>query len=149
VLKQAIYLAGPNTFRHAATLGGLVASGEPDSELLALLIAMDAALSFADRDDISVAGFLRQPVRGLITHIRIPSLSGEGNVQRVARTPADKPIVAVVAWNGRVAASGIAPHPVLLEDDTTVTHPGDFRGSQEYRAAMLDVLRRRAMSPDS
>ncbi|MCA9935643.1 MAG: FAD binding domain-containing protein, partial [Anaerolineales bacterium] len=45
LLRQAITLAGPNTYRNAATLGGTIASRLPDSELLAALLVLDAVLT--------------------------------------------------------------------------------------------------------
>lgn len=151
LLKLAVYRAGPNTFRNAATLGGVIGSREPDSELLALLLAMEAELLFADRDSLRLVDYLAPDdrPRGLITEIRIPRIEGAGGLERVARTPADTPIVSVAVWKTHhltVGASGISPRPSLVDPDhLQVTHPGDFRGSVEYRRAMLSVLLRRAM----
>lgn len=151
LLKLAVYRAGPNTFRNAATLGGVIGSREPDSELLALLLAMEAALVFADRDSLSLADYLTPDERpkGLITEIHVPWAGGIGSLERVARTPADSPIVSVAVWKTSrimVGASGISPRPTLVDvNHLQVTHPGDFRGSTAYRQEMLTVLLRRAL----
>ncbi len=47
LLQTAIAYAGPNTCRNAATMGGVIASRLPDSELLAALLALDAELALA------------------------------------------------------------------------------------------------------
>ncbi len=152
ILKVAIYRAGANTFRNAATLGGLIASREPDSELLALLLTLHTTLIFADREPLSLADYLAPDERlhGLITDVQIPYAGGIGAIERVARTPADTPIVAVAVWKMgqemNVAACGISARPMLVEmDNLQVTHPGDFRGSVDYRREMLTVLLRRAL----
>lgn len=151
LLKLAVYRAGPTTFRNAATLGGVVGSREPDSELLALLLAMEAVLDFADRDSLSLADYLTPDERpeGLITEIRIPWAGGIGSLERVARTPADSPIVSVAVWKTTrivVGASGISPRPMLVDvNNLQVTHSGDFRGSTAYRREMLTVLLQRAL----
>lgn len=41
LLRDAVHRAGPNTYRHAATVGGIIASRLPDSEFLAALLALD------------------------------------------------------------------------------------------------------------
>src|SRR5581483_6787003 len=76
---------------------------------------------------------------------------GRSYAARTGRTRADRPIVAVVARitpNGgtRVAASGVASTPVLLESIDTLEPPGDFRGSGEYRRALAETLAARALA---
>ena len=57
LLRKAIGQAGPNTYRNAATLGGMCASRLPDSELLAALLVMEAVLVFEGQaaDKIALA----------------------------------------------------------------------------------------------
>ena len=167
VLLQAIRASGPNTYRNAATLGGIIGGREPSSELLALLLTLDADLSLAHQDNtdtISLSDYLHPEEKpaGLITDVVIPWAEGKGAIHRVARTPADQPIVAVAGWRAskgqlRLAAVGIStrPSPLLSVHETVtavtiaaavstsqdiVNHPGDFLGSREYRREMVGVL---------
>jgi len=172
LLQQVIHLAGPNTYRHAATLGGVIASRLPDSELLAALLVLEAALELQTPElaTRSLADYLMAAERpsGLITHVVIPWGNGRGVSERIARTPADYPIVSVTGWqpdsaNLRLAATGIAARPVrltaaeaALAAGNTMTavqaaqsacqHPGDFRGDAAYRAEMTAVLTRRVLT---
>jgi CO/xanthine dehydrogenase FAD-binding subunit len=78
---------------------------------------------------------------------------GRGAAERVARTPADDPIVAAVARVGddgevRLALCGVGNRPVLLfpSDLDTLAPPGDFRGSAAYRREMAALLTRRVLA---
>lgn len=172
LLQQAIRQAGPNTYRHAATVGGVIASRLPDSELLAALLALAATLELQTPEPLalSLVAYLQAEERpsGLITHVVIPWGNGRFAAERVARTPADYPIVSVTAWQPeggptRLAATGIGPRPLRLSQaeaalvagdvDTAVQaaqaacqHPGDFRGDAAYRLEMMAVLTRRVLA---
>ncbi len=170
LLRQAIYQAGPNTYRNAATLGGTIASRLPDSELLAALLVLEATLMLHSPDlgEMPLADYLEAEERpfGLISAISIPWETGQGASERVARTPRDYPIVSVTCWQPkdgavRLAATGLAERPLRLTAaeaklangltpdaiaqaaqaaQDAVTHPGDFRGDAAYRAEMAAVL---------
>jgi CO/xanthine dehydrogenase FAD-binding subunit len=176
LLREAVHREGPNTYRNAATIGGTVASRLPDSELLAALLVLEAQLRIVESSgwrEIDLAGYLHtlEAEPGLIESVRIPWQAGRGASERVARTPADYPIVSIVAWfpeDGapRLAATGLSQYPVRLTaaedklgaalDEGTVnsaadaakaanTHAGDFRGDAAYRAEMAKVLTRRLL----
>jgi carbon-monoxide dehydrogenase medium subunit len=176
LLTDAIRRAGPNTYRNAATLGGITASRLPDSELLAALLALDATVSLRlpAPETIGLAAYLVDDNRlpGLITEFAVFWPSGKGAAERVARTPADYPIVSVAGWRPdggaiRLAATGLGPRPFhLVEAEAAVAggvnqasiaaaseaarraahHPGDFRGDAAYRAKMAAVLTRRVLN---
>jgi CO/xanthine dehydrogenase FAD-binding subunit len=75
------------------------------------------------------------------------AVGGETAWASTARTPADDPIVAVVARRteqGRllVAAAGVALAPVLIDPQLldALDPPADFRGSAAYRRHLATVL---------
>lgn len=176
LLRQATHQAGPNTYRNAATIGGVVADRLPDSELLAALLALDATLTLLTPGESQVwlADYLAAGERpaGLIVSVTVPWLAGKGHSERVARTPADYPIVSLTGWQPigeapRLAATGIGPRALRLsaaeaavadaltadtirraagEAAAATAHPGDFRGSAGYRADMAEVLTRRVLT---
>ena len=45
----------------------------------------------------------------------------------------------------RLALTGVAPTPVLVQPDDVLDPAGDFRGSSDYRRALADVLLARAV----
>ncbi|MCB9136862.1 MAG: FAD binding domain-containing protein [Caldilineaceae bacterium] len=158
-IRDAARRAGPNTLRHAATLGGTLAAGEATSELLAALLVYEADVIITDAEGKrtpALADFLADPDRmrgsGLITGARWRT-DGRSAAARVARTPADDPIVAAVArrtedGGTRLAFCGVAATPILVrpEDiDAQIDPPSDFRGSSEYRSAMANILAARVM----
>jgi len=176
LLRKAIKQAGPNTYRNAATMGGVIASRLPDSELLAALLVLEVVLVLQTPEGVrtNLDAYLQpeQRPQGLISEIIIPWEDGQGASERVARTPADYPIVSLTSWQPhnkapRLAATGLGPRPsrlntvevqLAVELDQTVidsaaataghanTHPGDFRGDAAYRSEMASVLTRRVLS---
>jgi len=175
LLQKAIRQAGPNTYRNAATIGGIIAGRLPDSELLAALLVLEATLTLLTPEPAAVSlvdyvGAAERPL-GLITGVSLPWTEGMGSSHRVARTPADTPIVSITCWQPagsrpRLAATGLGERPFRLSEaegilaeaitDTTIEraaaaaraasqHPGDFRGDAAYRAEMAAVLTRRVL----
>ena len=142
------------------------------SELLLALLALDAEAIVIDgggsERTVPLAELLADPPamlgRGLITELRLPwpNDSVRGGLSRVARTPADHPIVAAAAVvdgnNARVAIGGVSTLPVLVRLDsvddlaqavaTALSGQdlvSDFRGSAEYRQAMAPIIAHRAL----
>lgn len=158
-LREIARREEPNTMRNAATIGGLVAVADPESELLATLLVMETTLDIQSRSSsltLKLGDFLAKPTdklaNGLIVSLTLKT-SGQFSQARVARTPADKPIVAVIARrddtaNLRLAMCGVAPTPILVHPDQVdnLTPPSDFRGSSEYRLAMARQLTQRALA---
>jgi probable selenate reductase FAD-binding subunit len=159
VVREAARRERPSTLRSQVTLGGCVAAREGDSELLAALLAHDAAVNTAGRDGPTrseLAEFLAgAPLdRGrIITNVTVCT-SGVAAAARTARTRADRPIVAAVArvtaaGERRLALAGVAATPVMVDERARwgdeLDPPGDFRGSGEYRRALAVVLASRAL----
>lgn len=175
LLGKAIHQSGPNTYRHAATIGGTVAGRLADSELLAALLVLGAELTLYTPELISIPlnRFLQseETAKGLISEISTAWSYGLGASERVARTPADDPIVSITCWqpdgeSPKLAATGLGPRPFRLstaeallkegiEEKTIMAaseaagganrHPGDFRGDAAYRTDMAVVLTRRVL----
>jgi CO/xanthine dehydrogenase FAD-binding subunit len=153
LVRQMALREGPNTFRNMGTVGGVVATADPESELYAALLVHEAVVTVQ-----SGAGEARAPLaafavgqKQLITAVTIQR-HGQAASDRVARTPADRPIVAVV---GRrvgeavlLAACGVAKRPILINADEIdqMNPPADFRGSSGYRREMTAVLSQRVLA---
>jgi CO/xanthine dehydrogenase FAD-binding subunit len=140
-------------------VGGVIAGHDKESEFLAALLVYEAEVQVqttAGVKNISLTNFLRDvPAAlgdGLITTVTLNTL-GKTASDRVARTPADKPIVAAIARLGydgqlRLALCGVANTPVLVEPDNVkaaINPPDDFRGSREYRRQMAAMLAKRVI----
>ncbi len=172
ILPRTARFEGPHNLRNAATVGGLIALAEPDSELFAALLALNAAVVAIDRDGVESCRQLddfAHPTSGpagrpaLISEIRLPLDPAAGGHARIARTPMDRCIVAAVVvspvngrspQNGpaapkgedatRTALCGVGPRPRLAGGP--LAPQGDYKGSAAYRSTMAEVVVRRAQT---
>lgn len=158
LLREMAHREGPNTFRNAATIGGVVVGADWESELLAALLLFEAKLTIHTLKEvktITLSDFLSDVSAnldgGLITEISFIS-TGKTASERVARTPADRPIVAALARlddkaQPHLALCGVAPTPILVapEQLESLAPPADFRGSSDYRRKMASVLTNRVL----
>jgi CO/xanthine dehydrogenase FAD-binding subunit len=155
VVRQAAKLEGPNTLRNAATVGGTLIQCDWTSELYAALLAFDAEVTVqtaGDLFEIALQDFDADDFPdGIVIKISFAT-NGAVAHERLARTPADSPIVATIGRRDpegeiRLAFCGVAEKPLLLTLDElqSLIPPGDFRGSSEYRRAMATVLARRVI----
>lgn len=147
LLVRAARAEGPINLRNAATVGGTVASAAPDSEFYAALLALGASVVASDGAQETVTPLEElEGIAGLITAVLVPTDEARSGHARVARTPSDRPIVAALAVQTgsgeRVALCGVAARPVLL--GAPLDPPDDFKGSAEYRRALVDVVVARA-----
>lgn len=160
LLREAAHREGPNTFRHVGTIGGVIVGSDKESELLAALLVFEAELQIQTGSgirSIPLTTFLQDvPAAlgdGLLVSVSLTTLGNTAS-DRVARTPADKPIVAALARLGgdghvRLALCGVANTPVLIDPDNVkagINPPDDFRGSKEYRRQMASVLAQRVIN---
>jgi CO/xanthine dehydrogenase FAD-binding subunit len=156
-LREAARRERPSTLRTLSTLGGRIAAGEPDSELLAVLLAHDATVAIetvAGPEERTLGHLLADlplPVAAIITAVTVQT-TGTTACARTARSAADRPIVAAVAratGDGRLrlALSGVASTPVLVPPGRALDldPPGDFRGSSAYRRALAGILSARVL----
>jgi CO/xanthine dehydrogenase FAD-binding subunit len=151
VVRQAARNEGPNTLRNAATVGGTLVAGDSESEFCAAMLAFEALLTVqtvGESYELPLEEFMAAKPRDvLVTGVSF-ALGGEAAYERVARTPADSPIVAVIGRRAaegevvRLAFCGVADRPALLAPSETqeLVPPADFRGSSAYRRAVAGVL---------
>ncbi len=157
LLRDLARREGPNTIRNVATLGGVVATADPESGLVAGLLAYSAVVSIAGASGIEnvvltdLVGGGKGLVGSIITSVQI-ALGGDGTFEATARTPADTPIVLVAGHRSDddsllLAATGVAATPVLIEPDgiEDLRPPPDFRGSADYRRHLAGVLAARVV----
>ena len=140
---------GPNTLRNASTIGGTVAEGDWESELLAGLLVHEARVSITGQSDAIALSDLFADWslldRAIITEVSV-AIGGETASARTGRTPADTSIVAaagrLVSGGMLLALTGVASTPVLVAPDEvqSLQPPADFRGSSEYRRELAGVL---------
>jgi len=157
LLRSLARREGPNTLRNAATVGGTLATADPDSELVAGFLVSQAEV------ELTRAGGATQAVAldvlladgslledSIISSVRIQT-EGVGAVERTGRTPSDVSIVAAVgrAAGGtvHVALTGVASTPILVTPDQLqgLDPPGDFRGSGAYRRLLAETLTGRVL----
>ena len=161
VVREAARREEPSTLRAVATLGGCVAAGRWDSELLAALLAYAATVTLAGPDGDQLVGLDalladRSQLAGrIITSVAVAT-GGAAQAARTGRTEADRPIVAAVARQAGgtwLALAGVAATPVLTRAAGAdlagwldrLDPPADFRGSAEYRRALAATLARRVL----
>ena len=148
---------GPNTLRNVATVGGTIATGNAESELLAGLLVFDGLLTLAGpggaTESVPLDELLadRSKLAGcIIVAIHIQT-DGSAAAARTGRTPADTSIVAAVGRRStsgmRLSVTGMAETPILVEPEgvADLDPPGDFRGSPRYRRHLAGTLVRRVI----
>jgi carbon-monoxide dehydrogenase medium subunit len=132
IIAAAAHRSAGSVLRNQATIGGAVAVGGPADELLVALLACDARVTVHAplATQMPLSDFLsrREELRAahaLITEVAIgqPQAETGAALQRVARTPADSPIVCAAAvltfanagcTGARLALGGVADRPCRL-----------------------------------
>ena len=165
VLVKALLDTASRNTREAATLAGSIVASDGKSPLLAMLLALGAQLKVRGAHERVVALEEFSPQAGtLILSVTLPALSADARAayEKVARTPADLPIVCVAALRDaevtRLALGGVGDRMVLIDADaptieeavelaqTAIDPPTDYFASSEYRREMIGVLVRRALA---
>ena len=155
LLRKMARRDGPNTQRNAGTIGGAIVEADWESELYAALLVHGASVTIQTIDGrqfMPLQDFSQDLVkRGLVISVGLDP-GGATADARVARTPADSPIVAAVgrkneAGDVQLAFCGIGKLPIManLESLAGITPPSDFRGSSAYRREMAITLGKRVL----
>ena len=132
IISEAAHRSAGSVLRNQATIGGAVAVANPADELLVVLLACDAHVTICASEAIhlSLAEFLTRrdellAEHALITEVALSLPQGQTGaaVQRIARTPAEAPIVCAAAvlsfssgmcTTARLALGGVSETPVRL-----------------------------------
>jgi CO/xanthine dehydrogenase FAD-binding subunit len=166
-LNMALKLEAPLNVRNAATLAGTVIACDGRSTFTTVLLALDAKLVLLNpaAQTLGIGEFLLARQRllegSLVASFEFP-LDTKLAFDYVARTPADKPIVAVAVaqWQSgrtRVATAGYGQLPSLAMDGTeaegaeaaarnSMHNSGDPWASAEYRSDVAGTLARRCVA---
>lgn len=175
ILSRAARLAAHRGLRNLATVQGALSDHDGPPELLLALAALGATARVATPGGETTAEvYLEQPPGSILVEVTVPPAAAlRGALCRVARTPLDQAIVAAVAVadaegvavavspeagafamvGATLAGASLAADDVAelteslvlaLADD--VDPAGDYRGSAEYRSAMVQLLARRALA---
>jgi aerobic carbon-monoxide dehydrogenase medium subunit len=134
-LWQAVHAVGSVALRHRATLGGNLGRSAPASDLVPMLLALDAEVDLVGPGGarrLSVDRFVRSSrktelgVGELIRSVRVDAAPRSAYLWQRVRPANDISQVAVAAaysdragaW--RIAVGGVPPRPVLLPDAAAV-----------------------------
>jgi probable selenate reductase FAD-binding subunit len=165
VLLKALRDTAGRNVRESATLAGAIVAARSNSPLVTALLALNAHITtHARREQTAPLSEWLPSNSTLITRLHLPALPAEARAayEKVARTPADLPIVCVAAMQigkgVRLALGGVAERPIVMRltdvtPDQASQHvrqaiypPSDYFASADYRREMAGVLVKRALS---
>jgi aerobic carbon-monoxide dehydrogenase medium subunit len=165
LLSQTAGEVGDIQVRNRGTIGGSLAHGDPNADLPAAVVALDAELvatgpggerTFRAREFFQ--NFLTTALAPgeIVTEVRVPALDSAGSAYvKFNRRAQDWAIVgcaAIVRGDQEVVAwAGVGATPVLAEGDwrsatDTLEPVGDLSGSAEYKRHLAKVLAKRAVA---
>jgi CO/xanthine dehydrogenase FAD-binding subunit len=125
LLVRAALLAAGSALRHLATLGGAASAPQGPPEVVLALLALEAVVVVhgAARREVPLAEYFPEPAELMEEVSFAPRPGMRTGLERVARTPRDEAMVAVVVamtvdggvcrWV-RLAAGGVGPRPGLV-----------------------------------
>jgi CO/xanthine dehydrogenase FAD-binding subunit len=167
-LWQAVHAVGSVALRHRATIGGNLGRSAPASDLVPILLALDAEVDLVGVGGsrrLSVDRFVRASRRTalepgeLIRSVRIPESRPSSYLWQRVRPANDISQVAVAvsfspagrAWT--VAVGGVPPRPVLLPDVATLLGRGapsetSLRAARDRAARTLALVGDRRASEE-
>lgn len=164
VVKAILDTASRNT-REAATFAGSIVASDGKSPLLATLFALGAQLTIRSLREQTVPLEEFSPQADtLILSVTLPALPADAHAayEKVARTPADLPIVCVAALKTadvtRLALGGVGEQMVVIDAESptieeavelaqaSIEPPTDYFASGDYRREMIGVLVKRVLN---
>jgi carbon-monoxide dehydrogenase medium subunit len=175
MLADAAGQIGDPQVRHRGTIGGAVAHGDPVSDIPAILVTVDADLVVrgpGGERTIAATEFFRGVYDTalasdeMLTQVRVPAVAAGRYLKFVRRAQDWATVgVAVAKVNGRTQVgltsmgstplrargveealdSGASPAEAAARTVEGTSPPSDVSGSAEYRAAVAQVLVRRAL----
>ncbi|MCG6921438.1 MAG: FAD binding domain-containing protein [Acidobacteria bacterium] len=151
--------AASRTIRGMATLAGEAVQGDPDSELVAALLALNAVFTIAhprEPRESPALRFLRNPTTdleggGLVEKVLIPGAPHGAALERVAALPSLPPLVSVVVtttFSGerlsrvRVATTGLTGRPARVAE--AESHVERTAGDDEVLREAAELVARAA-----
>ena len=154
-LRAAVAQIVSRNIREVATLGGHVAGNPPCSDLIPMLVALEARLRLSSPGTtkaMHVAEYVAKPVPGLITRLVVPGpKSGRVAACRNARASANSlsivsAAVSVTLVRGTVerpviALGGVAGHVVRLTAVEDALDGGPLPGLDELQALVSRAVR--------
>jgi CO/xanthine dehydrogenase FAD-binding subunit len=152
-LGRIINAAMPLTLRNAFTIGDLLLECDPYSPILALFMGLDAQIQTTSGSLTIDQWFDLTGEQRRMTVIQAVVCKQYGQYQfayeKVARTPADAPIVGAVGFargtESYAVVVGVADRPVRYSEGMQ-SQVDDYKGSADYRTEMARVITNRAVA---
>jgi len=165
LLAEAAAEVGDIQVRNRGTIGGSLAHADPNADLPAAAVALDAELVATGSNGqrtirareffVDYMTTVLEPTE-ILTEVRVPALDGAGSAYlKFSRRSQDWAIVGCAAIvrgdDETVVWTGVGPTPVLAQGDWRTAadglHPtGDLSGSAEYKKHLAKVLAERALA---
>jgi len=165
LLAEAAAEVGDIQVRNRGTIGGSLAHADPNADLPAAAVALDAELVATGSNGqrtirareffVDYMTTVLEPTE-ILTEVRVPALDGSRSAYlKFSRRSQDWAIVGCAAIvrgdNETVVWTGVGPTPVLAQGDWRAVadglHPtGDLSGSAEYKKHLAKVLAERALA---
>jgi aerobic carbon-monoxide dehydrogenase medium subunit len=165
LLAQTAAEVGDIQVRNRGTIGGSLAHGDPNADLPAAVVALDAdvvATGPSGERTIRAREFFQDFLttalepNEILTEVRVPTLEGAGSAYvKFNRRAQDWAIVGCAAIvrgdEETVAWTGVAATPVLAQGDwraaaDALNPVADLSGSSEYKRHLAKVLAERAVA---
>jgi CO/xanthine dehydrogenase FAD-binding subunit len=148
---EALRAIGHPQIRNRGTIGGSLAHADPATELPAVLVALDGAVTLQSRSGVRQVGAAdlfegpfsttRRPDE-LLTSVTLPISHGRSTTMEVVRRPGDFALVGTFVATSpgrvRIAAFGVADRPVRLPDAEAAAEAGV--SPNEVAALVRDML---------